>query len=386
MAGVHLFRGGPAVEDHELAAPMGKRDTEGMSLSTRVLVLEAGSGMGNNLIRSLRADRSMIIVGCNQSRFFLKKSPADSNYVLPAILDHGAALRAIIRSERIDIVIPTTDADVYKVSALRDKLGCRTFLPRHSVIERCNDKYALSVLLRRHRIPAPLTYAIKKREDVEAVFRRFKAPTKLWCRIRAGSGSYGAIPVKTPAQVRSWIAYWERMRAVPPGSFTLSEYLPGRDFCVQCLWHKGNLVLVKMAERITYLDTGSPSGVSSMPAIAKTAYEPHVIEVCEKAVRALDPKASGIYFIDIKENDAGEPCITEINAGRFAMMTNIHDLTGSHNMALTYVQLGMGRRMNIPKASDFAEGYYLVRSVDTEPAIVRKDQLFKDLHEVTTTQ
>jgi len=231
------------------------------------------------------------------------------------------------------------------------------------------------------RHPGALTYPITDISQVERIFRRFAPRKKLWCRIRAGGGSYGAIPVETPEQVRSWIAYWEQMRAVSPGSFTLSEYLPGSDFCVQCLWDKGRLVLAKMAERITYLDSGSPSGVSSMPALARTAFDPRVVKVCEKAIRALDAKASGVFFVDIKESEAGEPCITEINAGRFATMTNIHDLVGKHNMAAMYVRLGMGERIRVPNARDFAEGYYLVRSVDTLPTIVGKDELFEGIED-----
>ena len=350
-------------------------------MNRRLLVLEAGSAAGNNLIRSLKSgDPSLDIVGCHDSRFFLKKSTADRNYVLPTSTRRfGAAVRRIIDAERIDLVIPTSDSDVSRLSELRDSLGCRTFLPSKPAIDLCHDKYVLTRFLRRRGIPAPLTYAIEANDDVPGLFRRFKNRTRLWCRIRAGAGSYGAIPVKTPKQVQSWIGYWERMRAVPPGSFTLSEYLPGRDFCVQCLWNKGTLVLAKMAERITYLDSGSPSGVSSMPALAVTAFDTAVMDVCKKAIRAIDAKASGIFFVDIKESDSGEPCITEINPGRFATMTNIHDLTGQHNMAVLYVRLGLGEKVRVPGARDYAEGYYLVRSVDTLPAIVHADELFKGI-------
>ena len=352
-------------------------------MSARLLVLEAGSAASNNLIRSLRSgDPSLVIVGCNDSRFVLKKSAADRNHLLPVFSQtYGAALRRIVKTERIDLLIPTSDADVLEISELRNKLACRTFLPRRSVIERCQDKYDLTVFLRRRGIPAPLTYPITDIETIESVFRRFNPRSKLWCRIREGSGSYGAIPVRTPEQARSWIAYWEQMRGVPPGSFTVSEYLPGRDFCVQCLWDKGTLVLAKMAERITYLEAGGPSGVSSMPALAKTAFDPRIVEVCAKAIRALDAKASGVFFIDIKESDDERPCITEINAGRFATMTNIHDLAGKHNMAVMYVRLALGERIRIPKASDFAEGYYLVRSVDTLPAVIRRDELFEGIED-----
>jgi len=352
-------------------------------VSARVLVLEAGSAASSNLIRSLVAgDPALGIVGCHDSRFVLKKSAAERNYLLPAFSrGYAAHLNRIIKAERIDLLIPTSDPDVLRISEIRHKLGCRTFLPRKSVIARCQDKYRLTVFLRRRGIPAPLTYPIGDAARIEDLFRRFRPRTRLWCRIRAGSGSYGAIPVKSPEQVRSWIAYWEQMRAVPPGSFTLAEYLPGRDFCVQCLWRNGRLVLAKMAERITYLPTGSPSGVSSMPALAKTAYDRRVVAVCARAIRTLDPRASGVYFVDVKESADGRPCITEINAGRFATMTNIHDLAGKHNMAATFVRLALGKRVRIPEARDFADGYYLVRSVDTLPALIRKEELFEGISE-----
>jgi carbamoyl-phosphate synthase large subunit len=114
-----------------------------------------------------------------------------------------------------------------------------------------------------------------------------------------------------------------------------------------------------------------------MPALARTAFDARVFEVCARAIRALDAHVSGPFFIDIKESDSGEPCITEINAGHFATMTNIHDLVGKYNMAVTLVRLALGERIRFQNATDFAEGYYLVRSVDTLPALIRKDELFE---------
>lgn len=346
-------------------------------MTARLLILGAGSSLGSNLIRSLRAgDPSLFIVGCNESAFFLNKSEADRNYVLP-FFEHNfsATLRRIVKAEHIDLIMPTGDGDVLRLSKARDKVGCRTFLPSTKVLERCQDKYELSIFLRKRGIAAPLTYAIGTEDDIEEVFQRFKNHSRLWCRIRSGSGSAGAIPVITPEQVRSWIAYWDEMRGVSAEYFTLSEYLPGRDYCVQCLWDNGRLVLAKMAERILYLDSGSPSGVSSMPALAKTLYDPSIVETCARAIRALDRKASGVFFVDLKENEEGSACITEINAGRFATMTNIHDLTGAYNMAVLWVRLGMGEKVEIPNASDFDGDYYLVRAMDTLPLVIRAENV-----------
>ncbi len=348
----------------------------------RLLILSAGSGASNNLVHSLKmGDPSLFIVGCHDDRFVLKKSPADRNYLVPlsSQREFRRALCKIIEAERIDLLIPTNDANVLTISGLRNGLPCRTFLPRKAVIERCQDKYALTMFLRRRGIPAPLTYPITALDQIGKLFRRFSPRSRLWCRIRRGTGSFGAIPVKSPEQVRSWIRYWEEMRGVPARSFTLSEYLPGRDFCVQCLWKRGTLVLTKMAERLAYIDSGSPSGVSSTPALAKTALEPRVVEACAKAIRALDPKASGVYFLDIKEAADGSPCITEINAGRFATITNIHDLAGKYNMAATFVRLALDEPVELRDACDFAADYYLVRSVDTLPRVMHADKFFEGI-------
>lgn len=352
-----------------------------------MLILRAGSGLSNSLFRSLRSgDPSLYIVGCHDDHFVLNKSFADRNYLAPASpqRDRLRVLRRIIEIERIDLVIPSTDADVLMISRMRKKLPCRVFLPRTAVIERCQDKYALTTFLHRRGIPVPRTYAISSLKQIEGLFRRLAPRPLLWCRVRSGSGSFAAIPVKRPDQARAWIKYWQEMRGVPAGSFTLSEYLPGRDFCVQCLWRNGTLVLAKMAERIAYMDTGSPSGVSSMASLAKTVFEPRAVKACADAIRALDAKASGAFFIDMKENESGTACITEINAGRFASMTNLHDLAGRHNMASLYVRLGMGDRVKLPNPYDFAEDYYVVRSVDTTPAIIQADRLFEGIEDVTS--
>lgn len=355
-------------------------------MAGRVLILRAGSGPSNSLIRSLQSGApSLRIVGCHDDRFVLKKSLARRNYLVPAAAqcDFPRALRTIIKAEGIDVLVPASDTDVLRIATLRANLPCRTFLPRTSVIERCQDKYALTQFLRRRGIPAPLTYLVTSLDRIEALFKRLAPRSPLWCRARRGSGSFGAMPVTNPAQARSWIKYFQDMRGVPPGSFTLSEYLPGRDFCVQSLWRNGRLVLAKMAERLAYIDNGGPSGVSSMASLAKTAFEPAAIEASARAIRALDPGASGAFFADIKENAQGEPCITEINAGRFASMTNLHDLAGRHNMTATYVRLAMGRPVNIPKPYDYAAGFFILRSVDTPPAVFNAVQFFEGIEDAT---
>lgn len=355
-------------------------------MNTRLLVTGAGTGSGNNLIRSLKAgDPSLFIVGCHADRFTLKKSGADRNYLVPASKHaiFADTVRQIIEAERIDLFIPHAEVDVAAVSDFRDRVPCRLFLPRKAVIDRCLDKFALTTFLKAQGLPVPATYPVTDLDTLDELFRKLEAHSRLWCRIRFGTASMGALPVTSVEQARSWIRYWEQMRGVPATSFTLSEYLPGRDFSLQCLWKDGVLILAKMSERLSYFGAGNhPSGMSSTPALAKTVFEPSVVDVCTRAIRALDDRASGVFCFDLKENGEGVACITEINAGRFAMITPIYDLVGKHNMAATFVRLALDEPVEIREEYDINPDYYLVRDLDTTPGIFHADQLFEGIQRV----
>jgi carbamoyl-phosphate synthase large subunit len=186
--------------------------------------------------------------------------------------------------------------------------------------------------------------------------------------------------VKTPEQARSWIRLWAELRGVPVRAFTLCEYLPGRDFGCQSLWRDGRLLLVKTFERVSYFAAGGTlSGTSSVAALAKTVEEPRVVDVVSAAIRAVDPRASGMYQTDCKENADGVPCVTEINAGRFGLSTPLFDLVGRHNMAVAFVRVALGRTEAFTPLYDVAPGHYLVRDLDTLPRIFDTEALFSGI-------
>jgi carbamoylphosphate synthase large subunit len=353
----------------------------------RILLLGAGTGAANNLIRSLRAgDLDLVVVGAHVDRFTLRNSGADRNYLLPRS-SHPRftdALRTIVEREQIDLLMPNTDADVSVTSALRDVLPCRTFLPSKSVIERCQDKYELGRFLDTQGVPVAAVETVRDLTSLDEVFARFGKPARLWCRIRSGYASRGAAPVSSVEDARCWMAYWQRMRGIDPSDFTLSEYLPGRDFACQSLWKNGRLVLIKTVERLAHLDAETrASGTSSIASLARTVNEPRVVDICARAIRAVDPHASGAFSVDLKSNRAGVPCVTEINAGRFITMLNFFDFTGGHNMSATYVRLALDEAVDVDDPYDVVEDHYFVRGVDALPAIFSADQLFEGIEETT---
>ena len=259
--------------------------------SRRLLVMGAGSGACNNLVRSLRAgDPDVYIVGCNDDRFTLKQSTADRLYLTSPVraATFGPALLRLLDHEKIDLVIPSSDGDVAVLSALRNKLGSRCFLPDRKIISLCQDKFRLTRFLAAHAVPVPATRAVTRLNTLGAVFKQLGRTRPLWCRMRSGSRSLGAAPVNTVAQARAWIRYWADMRGVPENSFTVSEYLPGRDFMCMSLWSDGRLVLVTTFEKLAYFGGEShPSGTSSLSSLAKTIIDPRLVDML-----TLLPKSS----------------------------------------------------------------------------------------------
>jgi hypothetical protein len=355
-------------------------------MTRRILLPGAGTGAGNSLIRSLREDYpGLVVVGAHGDRFTLRNSKANRNYLVPRAGDPGFAdaLRAIIERERIDLLMPNTDADVSVASELRDVLPCRTFLPSKAVIERCQDLSELSQFLRAHDVPAAATTAVRHLASLDRIFARFETSASLWCRPRSGAASGAAAPVDSPEDARSWISYWERVRGVHAADFTLSEYLPGRDFACQSLWKDGGLVLVKTVERLARPGTGAPGGgASPIDALVKAVNEPSIVETCARAIRALDPNASGAFSVNLKENRAGVPCITDVHAGRFFTMLNFFDFTGRHNMSAAYVRLALDEAVELGPPYDVVEDRYFIRGVDTLPAIFCADQLSEGIEEI----
>jgi carbamoyl-phosphate synthase large subunit len=248
-------------------------------------------------------------VGCHSDPFFLRKSSADANYLVlaPHHPQFARALRYVVEHGEIDVIIPTTDDDVQRVAGVRNKLPCRVFLPRTETITLCQDKFAAIQRLRERKVAAPATCAVTALDDIDAIFATLPGP-RLWCRARRGAGSVAAIPVTSPAQARAWIEYWEQMRGVPRTAFTLSEFLPGRDFACQTLWRGGVPILAKTTERLSYFGGGNtPSGTSSIGGLHKTVNVPDVVETSLAAVRAVDRRASGAFSVDLKEDATGRP-------------------------------------------------------------------------------
>ncbi|MGA2282333.1 MAG: hypothetical protein ABSH07_01425 [Candidatus Dormibacteria bacterium] len=346
---------------------------------TTVLLLGAGGSAGANVVDALRlSGREYRIVGIDVSPVRLHLSQADERVVGRRPGDPGYAdgLRHVIETRGVDIVHPQPDPEVIAVGAVREQLGARTFLPSQATLATAADKAAFAERMVRAGVPVPRSTAYTGLATVvaqtEAMLRDHE---RVWVRARTGAGSRASLPVRSGEQAKAWIGWWVSERGMAADQFMAAEMLPGREFAYQSVWQGGELVAGQARERLEYLyGFLTPHGQTSTPAVARTVQEPRVDAVAQAAVRALDPHPQGAFCVDIKEDTAGAPRVTEVNAGRFFTTSNFLAHAGL-NMPDMLMRCALGENLPRLPSSPLPADLYWIRMVDMGYVLVEGDQL-----------
>lgn len=344
-----------------------------------VLVMGAGSGGGNNWIRSLRKSGvAASVVGSNCQPHSVAKSGADVSVLLPRAdsPDYPAALRQVIATYGVDVLAPTSDTEVEAVARHAPTLAARTFLPTLEEIDICQDKGRFSRLMHAAGVPVARAVNLSDVDSLDAALACVEPAARYWLRPRRGSGSKGACWFNTAEQGRAFLRLWEQLRGASRLDYQVCEFLPGRDYAVQTLWHRGELVVAKMVERIAYYGAaGRMSGMSSTPEIALTVRDSDAMDIALAAVRAVSDEPHGVFSLDMKAGGDGEMRVTEVNVGRCCMITTIFDETGRLNTVGAYVRCAMDEPPHLDDPIDIEEGWMLIRDLDCEPTVVHESEV-----------
>jgi biotin carboxylase len=345
----------------------------------RILVTGAGGAAASNFVHSLRlAPEPFFVVGSDTSKFHLELAPVDARYLLPraddpAYLDE---LNAVVDAEQIEVVHPQPEQEVLVLARNRDRLGAATLLPAADTVALCQDKAAFAARIAEAGLPAP-RFARPETEEAlrEATASILQNRERAWVRAVRGAGARASLPVSSPDQAVAWARYWLEMRGLEIADFMVSEFLPGHEFAFQSVWQDGRLVTSAARERLEYVFGHlMPSGQSSSPSVARTVHRADVNELASRAVEAVDPRATGVFCVDLKEDEDGKPLVTEINAGRFFTTSNFLAEAGA-NMPYEYVRLALGDNLDGLARFDAVEpDLYWVRMIDMGYKLVREGE------------
>jgi carbamoyl-phosphate synthase large subunit len=254
-------------------------------MKKRVLITGAGGPSGISFMQALDPKEFDIIMADMDPN-------AAGLYLSPSVLLPGARetafiskLLAVVLSERIDILVPTVDAEMEVINASRDLFDdVHLAMASTHVLDTCLDKWQLCNLLKETDL-VPLS-AIKL--ENWNIFPALVKPRR----------SAGARGIKIVHNREELIAAWQ-------DDFVVQEYLPGREFSVDMFVNDVGLVIGCVPRQRLKIDSG-------IAVAAKTMKYPAL----EERAKSLVEKANltGLLNVQLREDKAGLPRLMEVNA------------------------------------------------------------------------
>jgi carbamoyl-phosphate synthase large subunit len=250
------------------------------------------------------ANKGYIVPPFNDSKFFLK-------------------LQSIIEKENIDVILPALDTILLEFARNKkrlEKIGTKVIISNEESIIITRDKWKTYKALYA-KIPLPKSYIRLK--DITIDFPLFIKP-------RDGSGSINIYKIND----REDLNFFFKKVKNP----IIQEYLHGKEYTVDCLTDiNGKLLISIKRERIE-----TKAGISVKGKIIQNQKLDNMAHKIAENIFFQGP-----FFFQAKEDDNGEPKLTEINA-RISGTMSLSSASGVniHNLA---VRLFMGENVQIPK-------------------------------------
>jgi carbamoyl-phosphate synthase large subunit len=354
----------------------------------RILVTGVGGPAGINFVMSLKiAPEKMFIVGTEANVHFIHLASTNRCYLVPEAMEdrYIDELNEVILKEEVEFVHAQPDAEVAVISENREKLKANVFLPSKKAVRVCQDKLESAKLWRKNDVPVARFIELRDEGDVDKAFEVFGSP--IWIRARQGAGGRGSTPAYNKETALSWISYWKSRNVT--WEFIAQEHLPGRNIGFHSLWKDGELVTSMARERLRYIYPHlAPSGITGTPSIQRTIHDNFVNEIGTKAVLAIDQDFNGIACVDLKENNGGVPCVTEINAGRmfttsffFSYASRVLRKDYYANIPYLYVKLAFNESIpDIPKYNILPENIYWIRHIDAPARLVKDGKVIGEMY------
>jgi carbamoylphosphate synthase large subunit len=345
----------------------------------RILITGSGGPAGINFTKSLRiAPERMLLVGTEANEYYVTLAVTHKTLMVPEATsrEYVDKLNEIIVQEGAEFVHPQPDVEVLALSEQREKLKATMMLPSKRAIRICQDKFESVKRWQQKNLPVPRTMELKNAKDIATAFETLGSP--LWVRAKHGAGATGSTPAFNKETVSAWIGYW-RSRG-ESWEFIAQEYCKGRNIGFHSLWKEGELVASMARERLQYpYPHLAPSGITGTPSVQRTIHDDQVNKIGTEAVLAIDSGFSGIACVDLKENDEGVPCPTEINAGRmfttsFFFSYASKTLLKNYNANFPYLYVRLGYKEHIPHIPQYnilPEGLWWIRHIDAPARLLK---------------
>ncbi|WCO02517.1 ATP-grasp domain-containing protein [Psychroserpens ponticola] len=123
----------------------------------RIIVTGIGGNVGQGVIRNIRATHFNIkVIGTNVEDFSAGNHLCDVFYKVPFAYDEAAyiaSIKDIVVKEHIDLILPTTDFEIFYLSKHQNEISCEIAVSENKTAAYYLDKYTTFLHLKKHDIP-----------------------------------------------------------------------------------------------------------------------------------------------------------------------------------------------------------------------------------------
>lgn len=152
-----------------------------------VLVTGIGGNVGQGILRNILSLKLPIrIIGTDIANFTAGNHLCDVTYRVPYAFDDGyiPTISHIVDSEKINLIIPSTDYEVYYLALHQEKLNTTVFASSHATAKMYLDKYETYQYFSKNQIPFAKSWTPKEYDFSEK---------EIFAKPREGRGSRGIL-------------------------------------------------------------------------------------------------------------------------------------------------------------------------------------------------
>lgn len=275
-------------------------------MKKNILVFPCGSEIALEVYRAVNHSTHFNLIGANSiedhGQFVFE------NYIggLPFITapDFLEKFRQVIRENNIDAVYPAMDSVIELLKNNEDLLGCKVVSSPIETTQICLSKSKTYKVLE-NIVKVPKTYTVNELVKAGGPFPVFAKPD-------IGYGSRGAKKISSVEDLKAHLAMYP--------SCILSEFLPGKEYTVDCFTSSNRKLLFAAARERCRIMNGI--SVNTKP-VKENAEE--FMDFAQKINETI--KFQGAWFYQVKRDANGKLTLLEI-ASRFGGSSSLFRAQG----------------------------------------------------------
>ena len=341
----------------------------------KIIITGACAVSARNVLRSLKISevfKNATFVGWDMCSILYGVYSKDFErlYRVPAVSDsqYRSVVNDILAKERPDAVMVIPEVEVLYWA--KNPFNVPHLVPPAAFCELAISKRKLFKLLEGSGLVPDSADICRKEAFDDDYIMPLAYP--VWIRdasagTASGKGSFLAHNAK---ELRAWVEINEGIDL-----FQISEYCPGGNYGVLCLFKEGKLLKVAIAERLEYIMAKvAVSGVTGNTSVGRflnnDKIKKNALAAIEKVCQATQSVMNGVVVVDMKGDINGVARVTEINIRYVAY--NCCLASAGFNLAEYHLLTTLGRSNELSPIQEitFPSGNRFLRDVDGLPVYV----------------